>query len=223
MLTSQPLRTVRTYDPAIDTVAVTWDVLIKFAHERDMTLLTYLPGATPVTFVIRRISASLWEWVEQAIGDRERQTRAFRAAVVAVENLAVDGGSRINWVSSVQTNTQTAHHVAMSEVDLEQFAPADRYEIGEVAYLQSFFPKDIAPRYRLPPSSALVSDLMRVSLSVVSSPVAAAPSSAEPKAPPAAPSPAPLSPGLAGDALMAATVPATASLDASTTRPSAAT
>lgn len=215
MHASKPVQAIRLYDPAIDRSKIDSEIIQRYARERDPALLAFLPGKAPVRFHLRRISRRLWDWVEQAFNEADRQTRAFRAAVIRVENLPSENGASIDWKPAILKD-QGGFDVAMTELELERFAYADVYEIGDVAWVASFFPLDCVASWRLLPSSAQVWDQMRFSPSADTSQSDAVPNSAAPKAP-QEPSAAP-----SGDVPTAATVPAIASPVASTSQPEAA-
>ena len=212
MQTSKPVQAIRLYDPAIDRSKIDAEIIQRYARERDPALLAFLPGKAPVRFHLRRISRRLWDWVEQAFNEADKQTRAFRAAVIRVENMPAENGSRLDWHPAILKD-QGGFDVAMTEIELERFAYADIYEIGDVAWTSSFFPLDCVAQWRLLPSSAQVWDQMRCYPSADTSPSDAVQSSGEHRAP-QEPSAAP-----SGDVPTAATVPAIVSSVESTSPP----
>lgn len=152
--TTKPTPVVRIYDPAINDDAVDRggsDVLA-YVRKRDMAVLKFRHGALPVVFHVRRISVALWDgYVQAGVTEDERRSRAFQVAVVRVENRPQPDGSRVTWTP--ERPERDGRPVPMTDDETQSFAPADRYEIGEVAWSLSFFPSDCAVSYRLPPTS----------------------------------------------------------------------
>lgn len=83
---SQPLRVLlvgtipgarpATCDPALDLAATTPAALTRYERERSDEAragLVMLPGATPVLFEVRPLTARAWAWVQEATGERRVQ------------------------------------------------------------------------------------------------------------------------------------------------------
>ena len=185
--TTKPTPVVRVYDPAIndDPLERGGCDLLAYTRKRDYATLKFRHGALPVIFHVRRISVALWDgYVQAGVTEDERRSRAFQAAVVRVENRPQPDGSRVTWTP--ERTEVNGRHVPMTEDETQSFAPADRYEIGEVAWSLCFFPSDCAVSFRLPPTSLLCWQSMDSQCRAVSDPTAVATTSDDTKAAPQA-------------------------------------
>lgn len=65
-----------TCDPALDLVATTPAALTRYERERSDDAragLVMLPGASPVLFEVRPLTARAWAWVQSEVGERRVQ------------------------------------------------------------------------------------------------------------------------------------------------------
>lgn len=147
------LKTVRMYDPAID-ASCDDKPITEFARTRDLSALTFTPGKRPVFYHVKLIDHDLFDsYVQTAGSDSERNARAFQCAVERVENFtALSGEHFLSWVPT----GQQAGAPYVSDDEKKLFSPADRQEIGAVAYWRNFLPPDIGPYFRAPPTSVAV-------------------------------------------------------------------
>lgn len=149
------IKTVCSFDPAIDKKATSQDAIVALARKRDMSGLRFIPGDQPTVFTLREIPHTLWEsFVEDAPNEAVKFARAFRAGVVRVENVYQNDGARIaSWTGSGTHESKGAQLQILTEDDLERFSPAERQEIGAAAYWHSFLPRRIVSGFQLPLTS----------------------------------------------------------------------
>lgn len=148
----EKFKAVCSFDPAIDTKSFTLSVMIDYLKTRDMGLLRFKPGVQPTVFHIREIPHTLWEsYVAAPESDAERYRRAFMVGVEMVENVVQQDGVTVsNWRGSEKHESRGAVMQVMADDDLQLFSPAERQEIGAVAYYHSFLPRRIASCFRQP-------------------------------------------------------------------------
>lgn len=153
---SETFRTVCTFDPGLDTTRVSLDSMIEFFKGRDIAKVEHAFSATepPTIYTIREIPHQLWEsFVACAPTEDERFKRAFMCGVKLVENLYQQDGTRLpTWCGRKTERFGSSQLDIMSDEDASMFSPAERLEIGSVAFAHSFLPRRIAASYRLPPS-----------------------------------------------------------------------
>lgn len=154
------LKTVCAWDPAID-VAET--PLAEFFKTRDPEIVKLVPGAAPPTyFHLRPLDTrTVQRWIKPAASADEQRERAFRAALIKVENL-VDANEERHAVWQPKRYAKALANAREREIfdlltddEFAEFDSATVSEIGEVARLRSFFPRGISPEYVLPPTSSL--------------------------------------------------------------------
>jgi hypothetical protein len=156
-MAQQILKTVRMYDPAISAES-DGDPITEFAKTRDLSLLKFMPGMTPVYYHLRLVDNALFtDFVCAVESETERYRRSFRCAVEKVENLKAESGEEfMTWCSTGTQRTESGSQPVLTLEDMKLFAPADQQEIGAVAYWRNFLPRDIGPYFQVPRSSAVV-------------------------------------------------------------------
>lgn len=147
------------WDPAIDPKATN---LANYVQRRDLTKVVYRAGTKPEVYHLRPLNHEVCAWVCAAPDGPERQNRAFFACVVQVDGLKIvseDGVLIKEHESWAPDATRDKPERLLNMFDLfskeerKIFSPATVYEIGEVAWRYSFFPKEIAPLFALPLTS----------------------------------------------------------------------
>lgn len=132
----EPIRIVRTYDPAIDSAPMkpsgAWE---EFLGSRDSRLLTFHEGRRPVVFVAswptrRQVAA----WIPMRFD--QQFDAAFRECVKTVDGLLYPDGSRRTWSPADPSKP-------LRDDELELFAPCDIQHVGEVVFSHGFFPRDV--------------------------------------------------------------------------------
>lgn len=160
----------------LDTEAMGTKELLDYWNTREFKVLKFKPGSHPLVFHVTEVPNDYWaNYVMAADTDTERAERAFRCSVVRVENMPQDDGVRVGDWTPPNINGK---HKPMSESDAVKFSPAERLEIGGVAFTHSFLPRRIDACFR--PHALLVEALAHTTLRLVGvSPTAAAETSSE--------------------------------------------
>ena len=163
MLNTQKTRqAVCVWDPAIDTEATD---IVAYVQKRDITKVVYRLGTKPELYSLRPLTHDVCAYVCSAPEGPERQARAFFACVVKVDNLlifneeGVKVGDHAVWApDSVKEKPERLANTfdLFTKEEKAIFSPATVYEIGEVAWRFSFFPRGIAPLFALPPTSVQI-------------------------------------------------------------------
>jgi hypothetical protein len=152
----EKFKTVCSNDPEIDTTKIEASTMGEFLRERsglDTIRHAFTPRG-PVIFNICEIPQSLWDWVDEPESEAQKYKRAFMAGVESVENVMQTNGTPLPSVSGTKTLANGTTQVdIMQERDLQYFSPAERLEIGSVAYTHSFLHRKIVSCFRLPPAS----------------------------------------------------------------------
>ena len=154
---------VCSWDPALDRDA--FDHAKHFGDglregDRDYAALRFLPGLQPAVYWLRELDTRIVNRVVlTAPTTEERRERAFRASVVRVENIEIDGQVVRRFETRRVTDGDrnglklSEAFELFSEDEGNLFDPATQQEIGEVARRRAFLPRGIAPRYSLPRTS----------------------------------------------------------------------
>jgi hypothetical protein len=174
--------TVCSNDPGIDTTLIEASVFEEYLRDRQsLASIQHAFSATepPTLFHIREIPHALWDFVDGGFSLEEKYKRAFMAGVEMATNVVQRDGSRLPSVAGTKTMAHGTGQVdTLQEKDLAHFSPAERLEIGAVAYTHSFLHRKISSCFRLPHMShrALVEREFR---SADASPISPATPSAE--------------------------------------------
>lgn len=155
----EKFETICSNDPEFDTTKVDAATISEFLRDR-MSLDTVRHAFTPTgptVFVIREIPHALWDWVDEPDSQSLKYKRAFMAGVECAKNVIQNNGSRLPSVAGRDTIPNGTSQIdIMKDADLQYFSPAERLEIGSVAYTHSFLHRKIASCFRLPPASLRV-------------------------------------------------------------------
>lgn len=146
---NDPFPAVSLFDEAIDLAQTD---IQTYRDTRDLSLVRFLPGATPVTYYLRRIPRHLVIGYIQAAPEHERPMRAFMVGVERVEGLPADDGRtvRTTWSPSRKEQLITGPMSFMDAVELEMFEPAVIEELGSLAFQRSFLARKNAATWPLP-------------------------------------------------------------------------
>lgn len=132
----------------IDVSALEPGTLAKYIQTRDLSLLKFRSDKPKIVFHVSEIANDHWPWVVGGASDEEKMERAFRAAVTKVENCIQLDDVRVgDWTPTFDGRNRKI----MSDEDAYKFSPAERLEIGGVAWAHSFFPRRINGCFRLLP------------------------------------------------------------------------
>lgn len=175
----ETLEVVCSFDPAIDTEQMTQSQMLAYLGSRDPKLLK-LGTAMPTKFFLREAPNALWEpYVMRGETEDERAKRAFQVCVTKVQMVYQNDGTHLPELTP--TGRMGDHVIWSSEEMNARFSPAERLEVGTVAWQHSFLPRrvTIGGGLRLPLS---LLDLLihRTFRNADASPSDAAPSSEKP-------------------------------------------
>lgn len=148
--------TICSSDPEIDTTKIDDSVFADYLRDRASldTIRHAFTPAGPTIYTIREIPHSLWDWVDEPDSDALKYKRAFMAGVACATNVMQSNGTRLGSVGGTKAiRSGTSQVDMMQESDLVYFSPAERLEIGSVAYTHSFLHRKIGSCFRLPPRS----------------------------------------------------------------------
>lgn len=147
-------RTVSLRDPAIDWAEAEReqgiDIMQRYWETRDLDLIKpyFIAGVEPQYFVLREVPDDIADnWVlgnDADEGDARVYRRAFRAALVRVENYRTIDGT----IMALQPSKDASGVVR--ERELRRWGQPQRIEIGSVAIQRGFFPPGTEPTFRLP-------------------------------------------------------------------------
>lgn len=146
------LKAICITDEALDVDALPAGTLHRYIESRDFALVGdhMIPGSKATLFFIREIPQRLFlKYVVTQANETDRAVAAFQCGVVRVENMRSADGA-------IMDAAGLAHHEngALRDEELERFDASEILEIGEVAYVRSFFRRRTERVYRLPPSLA---------------------------------------------------------------------
>jgi hypothetical protein len=120
-----------TCDPALDVAATPAAALTRYERERSddaRAALVMLPGASPVLFEVRPLTARSWAWVQEATGEMRAQ-RAFLAACHRyVDSDGHEHATKVEQIGKVSL----ASDEWLDEV-FERFGAAAVREVAQVA------------------------------------------------------------------------------------------
>lgn len=153
---SERIETICSLDPELDTSRIDPQVMGEYLRSREsLDPIRHAFSANgPTLYTIREIPHQLWEsFVERGDTDEEKYRRAFMVGLVSVKNLYQADGTRIaSWAGSRSTAIESGQIEVLTDSDLKLFSPAERMEIGSVAYQHSFLARRIGSCFQLPPS-----------------------------------------------------------------------
>lgn len=152
----EKFKTICSNDPEIDTTKIAPEDFVAYLNSRaDLDSIRHtFSAAGPVLYTIREIPHSQWDWVDEPQSDSLKYKRAFMVGVECVENVMQSNGTRLPTVAGSKTIANGTSQVdVMQERDLAYFSPAERLEIGAVAYTHSFLHRKIDNYFRLPLAS----------------------------------------------------------------------
>lgn len=130
----------------IDSEAMGTQALVDYTHSRDFKALKFKPGVKAVVFHVGEVPHEYWgSYVYTASTTEEKFERAFQCAVLKVENMPQSDGVGIADWAPIRNGKQTP----MSTEQMQKFSPAERLEIGGVAYAHSFLPRRIDGCFQL--------------------------------------------------------------------------
>ena len=154
---SETMLAVCAWDPAID---VPQSKLDEYYETRDMECLKWRAERRPMVFHLRPLDSLLvTSWIEPAENVVTQRVRAFRAAVVKVDDFRTDGDALTGvpfvperWGKAAADGRVDLFDLFTND-ELRSFDPDVIQEIGEVARWRSFFRPPIWPAFGLPPTS----------------------------------------------------------------------
>ncbi len=143
MLNDQALTgVVCCFDPELEMNA---QEIADYVGDRDEKQLRAKAGGRPTKFFIRRLDHKTLAYVRAAANEDDQRMRAFRCAVIKVENLRErDTRDMLMPVwepQRIMESSKLATLEAVTEAEAERFEYAEIQEIGGVALHRSFFPK----------------------------------------------------------------------------------
>lgn len=130
------------FDPELEMDA---QAIADYVGERDEKQLKTKAGGRPTKFFIRRLDHKTIAYVRAASNEDDQRMRAFRCAVVKVENLRERDTRELLmpvWEPQrILESSKLATLEIVTEAESERFEYAEIQEIGGVAMHRSFFPK----------------------------------------------------------------------------------
>jgi len=160
----EPYRAVSILDMALDIEAMGEDVL-KYAYERDPSLLRFLPASRPTWFNFKRIPVSVFhKFVAAGATESDRHYRAFMAGCSSIEQIVpLNGGEPIERLEPTGSiHSASGEWTIWKEQEVDLIEPAYVAEMGAVLHTWSGLPKGFEQRYA-PPQLSLQGYLARVS------------------------------------------------------------
>lgn len=158
---------VRSWDLAIDHERCSVE---KYRESRDFETLRFVAERKPMIFWLRDVdSRAINDYLLTATTDEQRRIRAFRMAVVRVDNLRhPDGRTEDHWEpkryeQAKRVTKLTEIYDLFSDTELVLFRSTTQQEIGEVARTRFFSEDEIEPIYQVPGTSVqiLVTQVLR--------------------------------------------------------------
>lgn len=148
MSTDDQLEAISVRDPAIDLAGMPRGLMLEYSETRSRALLEpYMrPDAQPVVFTIRELKVLEFKWVMKQPTEIDRQFAAFQAALVRVDGMRSKDGAIISKESFARYDNGI-----LRDDELEAFHPWVLIEIGDAAFMHSFFRGETERVYRLPP------------------------------------------------------------------------
>lgn len=134
------LRVVSGEDPAIDAALTGGKNLGQYMRVRDLSVLTFKPGARPVYYTLREMPDLAYSWVEEAPSLPEKLIRVLEACLVSIENATDAKGDQRPGIYTLETMEQA--HLGCSLAGRAQFLPliqprGVRWELGHLAHWRS--------------------------------------------------------------------------------------
>lgn len=146
------IKLVSVVDEAIDWDRMPNDVFGKYIDNReDFSIVEpyLIAGRVPTFFYLREIRHAKFRWVLRQGSEIDRQCAAFRASLARVENLKSGDGAIIPAPELARDKDGV-----LVEDELDRFDAETWIEIGDAAFLRSFFRNRTERVYRLPPTLA---------------------------------------------------------------------
>lgn len=155
--TDNLIKLVSINDPALDHDAMGgMEGIAEYAETRDYERVRVLPGMQPMVFHCRPIPQHLVsDWIRQVPGlpdgrpSEAQCVRAFRCAVVAVENQRLAEG----YVPGMKEPKAIGPNKVMADEAAELFEYMTQVEIGGVALMRALFHLSTGVRSPAPPMS----------------------------------------------------------------------
>jgi len=147
----EKLEVICSFDPAIDTEAMTQEEMLEYLKTRDRKRLKLKPEPVATVFHVQEAPNSLWEpYVMKGDTEDERAKRAFQVCVSKVTHVYQDDGTHL---PDLTPTGRMGDHTVWTDKEVNaRFSPAERLEVGTVAWQHSFLPRRVTtgPGLRLP-------------------------------------------------------------------------
>jgi hypothetical protein len=145
------LKVISISDEALDVHGLPPGRIGQYVEKRDdfATLVEghYIPGKRPTIYTLREIPNRVFQWVLERPTETARAFAAFQAALLRVEDLQIEDGAIVTLAEGMARH----ENGVLRDEELERFDPHDLLEIGDVAFMRSFFRRKTVRVYRLPP------------------------------------------------------------------------
>jgi hypothetical protein len=144
------LKVISISDEALDVHGLPPGTIGKYVEHRDNFALVegrYVPGKRPTIYTLREIPHRIFLWVLERPTETARAFAAFQAALLRVDDLRLDDGA----IVTLSEGLARHENGVLRDEELDKFDAHDLLEIGDVAFMRSFFRRKTERVYRLPP------------------------------------------------------------------------